>query len=174
LPAVLQVMGEPSWLAARIGRYGSRNSFIVGINHWAGAHLPRNSGEMAMKNTVKFVAVCVATPVAALGVGSAAPASAAPEMSGHYIDTKANPETGGSTTSDWYVTPCGDGCADVTVNQTQLKGLILSGRCCWMVNGQWISPTATGIVKTVRLFPTRSTPITSGVGTPSRALGQPL
>jgi hypothetical protein len=85
---------------------------------------------MSMK-TIKLL-VCVAAPVVALGVGAVAPASAAPVMSGHYIETDTAPSTGQTTTTDWYFTPCGDGCASgaFTPNgpaKTQAK----------LVNGQW-------------------------------------
>jgi hypothetical protein len=41
---------------------------------------------------------------------------AATLLDGHYIDTETNPHTGQSVDNDWYLTPCGDGCASVTVN----------------------------------------------------------
>jgi hypothetical protein len=49
---------------------------------------------------------------AGLALGLAAPASAAPAMSGHYIGTETSPG-GMLVTGDWYFTPCGDGCASV-------------------------------------------------------------
>ena len=70
---------------------------------------------------------------AGLALGLAAPASA---LSGHYINTETNPQTGQSSTSDWYITPCGDGCASVAVNNPGDPG--------WqarLVNGQWTMDT---------------------------------
>jgi hypothetical protein len=67
---------------------------------------------------------------AAVAVGAAAPASAAPAMSGHYIETETDP-SGRSTTNDWYFAPCGDGCASVA-----LKGTPAFGRA-QLVGGQW-------------------------------------
>jgi hypothetical protein len=64
---------------------------------------------------------------AGLALGLAAPASA--EMSGHYIATQTNP-AGQSTTNDWYVTPCGDGCASIVSGSQPLGQARL-------VNGQW-------------------------------------
>jgi hypothetical protein len=67
---------------------------------------------------------------AGLAVGFAAPVSAAPQMSGHYTESETQP-SGEPSTYDWYVTPCGDGCASITgqhggqVGQAQLA------------NGQW-------------------------------------
>jgi hypothetical protein len=65
-----------------------------------------------------------------LALGLAAPATAANQMSGHYIETETQP-SGEPSTYDWYFAPCGDGCASVTgghggqIGQAQL------------VNGQW-------------------------------------
>jgi hypothetical protein len=86
-------------------------------------------------NTIKFFAVCVAASVVALAVGAAAPASAAPAMSGHYIETSTEPQSGRSTTSDWYFTPCGDGCADMSNPATG------GGSRTMLVNGQWTMDT---------------------------------
>ena len=72
----------------------------------------------------------VAATVAAVAVGAATPASAAPEMSGHYIETETA-ASGRSTTNDWYFTPCGEGCASVA-----LKGAPAFGRA-QLVGGQW-------------------------------------
>jgi hypothetical protein len=73
----------------------------------------------------------VAATFAAVAVWAAASASAAPEMSGHYIatETAAN---GRSTTNHWYFAPCGDGCASVA-----LKGAKAFGRA-QLAGGQWI------------------------------------
>jgi hypothetical protein len=66
----------------------------------------------------------IAATFAAVAVGAASPASAAPVMSGHYIGTVTAP--GGQTsTNDFYFTPCGDGCADE------------SGDRAMLVNGLW-------------------------------------
>ena len=73
----------------------------------------------------------VAATFTAVAVGAATPASAAPEMSGHYIETEtaANDR---STTDDWYFAPCGDGCASVA-----RKGVKAFGRA-HLVSGQWM------------------------------------
>jgi hypothetical protein len=75
--------------------------------------------------------LAVAATFAAVVVGAATPASAAPEMSGHYIETETA-ASGRSTTSDWYFAPCGDGCASVAP-----KGAKAFGRA-QLVGGQWI------------------------------------
>jgi hypothetical protein len=75
--------------------------------------------------------LAVAATFAAVAVGAATPASAAPEMSGHYIETETA-ASGRSTTDHWYVTPCGDGCASVA-----RKGTKAFGRA-QLVGGQWI------------------------------------
>jgi hypothetical protein len=75
--------------------------------------------------------LAVAATFAAVAVGAAAPASAAPVMSGHYIKTETNPD-GQTTTSDWYFTPCGDGCANVS-----FPGGTPPPSQTHLVNGQW-------------------------------------
>lgn len=62
--------------------------------------------------TVSRGIVSVAVLAAWLAVGSAGIASAAPTMSGHYVSTVTS-DSGETTTSDWYFTPCGEGCASV-------------------------------------------------------------
>jgi hypothetical protein len=72
---------------------------------------------------------------AGLALAFAAPVIAAPQMSGHYIETETDPATGHQDTYDWYFTPCGDGCASITgahggnIAQAQL------------VDGQWTFDT---------------------------------
>ena len=78
----------------------------------------------------------VAATFAAVAVGAATPASAAPEMSGHYTETETA-ANGRSTTDHWYFTPCGDGCASVAIRPdasapTQAR----------LVNGQWTLDSA--------------------------------
>ncbi len=66
-----------------------------------------------------------------LAVGSAGTACAAPTMSGHYISAVTS-ESGEITTSDWYFTPCGEGCASVATT----PGGPAFGEAR-MFNGQW-------------------------------------
>jgi hypothetical protein len=76
--------------------------------------------------------IAVAALFGGLAIGTAASAWADPVMSGHYIRTDTEPQSGRSTTADWYFTPCGDGCASVADSP--------SGKP-WgqahLVNGQW-------------------------------------
>ena len=72
----------------------------------------------------------VAATFAAVAVGAATPASAAPEMSGHYTETETA-ANGRSTTDHWYFTPCGDGCESVAP-----KGAKPFGQA-HLVGGQW-------------------------------------
>jgi hypothetical protein len=74
--------------------------------------------------------LAVAATFAAVAVGAATPASAAPELSGHYIETETA-ATGRSTTDHWYFASCGDGCASVA-----RKGAKAFGRA-QLVGGQW-------------------------------------
>lgn len=70
---------------------------------------------------------------AGLALGLAAPASAAPVMSGHYIKTSTSAGAP-TTTDDWYFTPCGDGCAAVARGAAPGGQPIGQAR---VVNGQW-------------------------------------
>jgi hypothetical protein len=74
-------------------------------------------------------AIAGAAMLAGLAVGTTSTAWAAPTMSGHYIDTETA-RSGLSTTNDWYVTLCGDGCASINYNGGSLAQAQL-------VNGQW-------------------------------------
>ena len=69
-----------------------------------------------------------AATFAAIAVGGAGPAWAEPTMDGHYVYTSTG-ANGQSVTSDWYVTPCGDGCVTVTTNSGTGEARF--------VNGQW-------------------------------------
>jgi hypothetical protein len=82
--------------------------------------------------------IAAAAMLAGLGVGETGPAWADPQdpgnqsrnqMSGHYIHTETNPQTGKVVNSDWYATPCGAGCAQI---KTPLG--IYQAR---LANGQW-------------------------------------
>ena len=73
----------------------------------------------------------VTAAFAAVAVGTAIPASAAPEMSGHYIETETAAGSDRSATDNWYFVPCGDGCASVA-----RKGAKAFGRA-QLVGGQW-------------------------------------
>jgi hypothetical protein len=78
--------------------------------------------------------------LAGLALGTASTAWAdPPTMSGHYINTQTYPD-GTQITSDWYVTPCGDGCISVALgnpNQGPAQG--------HLVDGQWTFDTVESI-----------------------------
>jgi hypothetical protein len=61
------------------------------------------------------------TTAAAPTTGTSTPG--APTMSGHYIRTETTLD-GRSLTEDWYFTPCGDGCADVSTVSGSVRGAI--------------------------------------------------
>src|SRR6516225_329301 len=83
----------------------------------------------------------VAATFAAVAVGAPAPASAAPVMSGHYIKSTRYPTGGGHTlTEDWFFTPCGDGCADMS---SPAAG---GGAREMLVNGQWTIDRVSDVV----------------------------
>ena len=73
--------------------------------------------------------IAVAAAFAVIAVGAAAPASAAPVMSGDYILTETNP-AGHKSVTNWNINPCGDGCADI-------KAGVGSSRA-QLVDGQWV------------------------------------
>jgi hypothetical protein len=50
-------------------------------------------------------------------------------MSGHYIFTETDP-TGRAFATDWYVNPCGDGCADIKAGAGTSRAQL--------VDGQWV------------------------------------
>jgi hypothetical protein len=58
-------------------------------------------------------------------------------MSGHYIRTETDPQTGESVTDDWYATPCGNGCTSIAATP---GGPALSQ--ARLVNGQWTLASA--------------------------------
>jgi hypothetical protein len=89
-----------------------------------------------MTITRRFVAAAM---LAGLGVGlaSTAWAEADTTMSGHYLRTETDPQTGQSETDDWYATPCGDGCASLT--DTPGGPALSQAR---LVNGQWTLDSA--------------------------------
>ena len=72
--------------------------------------------------------LAAAATFAAIAVGGAGPAWAEPTMNGHYTYTSTG-ASGQLVTSDWYVTPCGDGCVNVTTNSGTAEARF--------VNGQW-------------------------------------
>jgi hypothetical protein len=62
-------------------------------------------------------------------------------MSGHYIKTTTDPTGVGHTvTEDWYFTPCGDGCADVS---SPARG---GSARAMLVNGQWTIDSTDDVV----------------------------
>ena len=63
--------------------------------------------------------------LAGLALVVTAPVSTADPLNGHYIETETYPD-GHQIHDDWFITPCGDGCADIkNLGQAHL------------VNGQW-------------------------------------
>ena len=83
----------------------------------------------------------VAATLAAVAVGAPAPACAAPVMSGHYIKTTTYTTEGGHPlTEDWFFTPCGDGCADMS---SPAAG---GGARAMLVNGQWTMDSISDVV----------------------------
>jgi hypothetical protein len=86
-------------------------------------------------------AIAATAMFAGLAVGVASAAWAETTMSGHYIRTETDPQTGQSASDDWYATPCGDGCASIA--DTPGGPELTKAR---LVNGQW---TLTSVLHTV-------------------------
>jgi serine/threonine protein kinase len=59
------------------------------------------------------------------------PPAQAATMSGHYTMTVIDPRNSATVTSDWYFTPCGDGCANASASSP------IPGAQARLVNGQW-------------------------------------
>jgi hypothetical protein len=77
------------------------------------------------------LAIAATAMFAGLAVGTANTAWADQTMSGHYIKTETTQDNAQTATSDWYFTPCGDGCANVTSSTSA------QGSQAHLVNGQW-------------------------------------
>ncbi|SLD05548.1 Uncharacterised protein [Mycobacteroides abscessus subsp. abscessus] len=58
-------------------------------------------------------AAILATAAASIALAPVAVADT--QMSGHYIRTAVNRESGGTMTTHWYATPCGQGCASIEI-----------------------------------------------------------
>jgi hypothetical protein len=82
-------------------------------------------------------AIAAAAMLAALAVGTANAARAQTTLSGHYIRTETDPQTGQSVIDHWYATPCGDGCA--TLASTPGGPAVSQAR---LVDGQWTLDSA--------------------------------
>jgi hypothetical protein len=81
--------------------------------------------------------IAAAATLTAVAVAAAATAWADTTMSGHYIRTETDPQTGQSQTADWYLTPCGDGCASVGIRPDAP-----TPTPAHLVNGQWTLDSA--------------------------------
>jgi hypothetical protein len=89
--------------------------------------------EQLRRNKIMTVtrAIVATAMFAGLAIGTASTAWADQTMSGHYIKTETTQDTAQSATTDWYFTPCGDGCANVTF------GTGAPPSQAHLVNGQW-------------------------------------
>ena len=77
-------------------------------------------------------AIAATALFAGLAVGTSSTAWAdTPTMNGHYIKTETTQDNAQTATTDWYFTPCGDGCANVT------SSTAAQGSEAHFVNGQW-------------------------------------
>lgn len=61
-------------------------------------------------------------------------------MSGHYIKATTGPGGGRTFTENWYFTPCGDGCADMSSPAAGVSGRAM------LVDGQWTLDSTEDIV----------------------------
>jgi hypothetical protein len=72
-----------------------------------------------------------ATTAIFTGLATALAAPASSDMNGHYTFTETD-ASGQAASSDWYVTPCGDGCVSVAFTP---GGPTKQAN---VVNGQWV------------------------------------
>jgi hypothetical protein len=72
-----------------------------------------------------------ATTAIFTGLATALAAPASSDMNGHYTFTETD-ASGQAASSDWYVTPCGDGCVSVALTP---GGPTKQAN---VVNGQWV------------------------------------
>jgi hypothetical protein len=85
---------------------------------------------LAIAATITVVATTSAAGCSSTG------APAASVMKGHYIETTTNGTSGQSVHNDWYVTPCGDGCADIAVGEPSTPPVQAK-----LINDQWSMDT---------------------------------
>ncbi|MBN7311799.1 hypothetical protein [Mycobacteroides abscessus] len=64
---------------------------------------------------IKHTRTAVIGIASALSLALAPVATADTQMSGHYIRTATNRESGATMTTHWYATPCGPGCASIEI-----------------------------------------------------------
>jgi hypothetical protein len=95
--------------------------------------------QLVRRNKIMIVtrAIAATAMLAGLAVGTSCTAWAETTMSGHYIRTETDPQTGQSEDDDWYATPCGDGCVSLASTP---GGPALSQAS--LVNGQWTLASA--------------------------------
>lgn len=76
---------------------------------------------------------------AGLALVLTAPISTADPLNGHYIEAETLPD-GHTTNTDWYFTPCGDGCASVA-NTPAGQSFGQAN----LINGQWTLDHSGGV-----------------------------
>jgi len=74
---------------------------------------------------------CIAASALFTGLATALAAPASSDMNGHYTYTETE-AAGQAANSDWYVTPCGDGCASVAFTPGGPT------KQAHIVDGQWV------------------------------------
>jgi hypothetical protein len=78
---------------------------------------------------------------AGLAVGTAATVWAdPPTMSGHYIRTETDPQSGRSIDEDWYATSCTGGCAQITTGSGTYQARLVNNQWTMDANGSTTCP----------------------------------
>lgn len=84
----------------------------------------------------RLCAMAFGTVVVASVVLSATAGADPGDMSGHYVETSTNRDSGGTSTNHWFFTPCGQGCASVQVCDNEKREGCTSAQAR-LVKGRW-------------------------------------
>jgi hypothetical protein len=126
----------PRWRQPKTIAIAAAALLVVAIVAVVGYHLAGQTSPGSAANRPSTAAAAPSSPPAA-----PASAAAANQMSGHYIVNETEPQ-GYSVTMDWHFTPCGVGCASVSIGGPA-PGPMGQAR---LVNGQWTLDSPPGDV----------------------------
>jgi serine/threonine kinase PknH len=135
-PLASTVPSTPRWRQPKTIAIAAAALLVLAIVAVVGHHLAGQTSPGSAANRPSTAPAAPSSPPAA-----PASAAAANQMSGHYIVNETEPK-GYSVTMDWHFTPCGDGCASVTIGGPG-PGPMGQAR---LVNGQWTLDSPPGDV----------------------------
>src|SRR5882757_1293559 len=87
--------------------------------NWKPAVIPTNSArrteQLYERNRIMTITrgFAAGAMLAGLALVVTAPVSNADPLNGHYIETETYPDGHQSAPDNWFITPCGDGCATI-------------------------------------------------------------